>query len=409
MRMFLVLFRFLASLRLAVILIAAYAAVIAGASVLEKYYGTSAIHFAVYETRWFLAINILLAINVLSAVLIRFPWQRRRIGFVITHLGILTLMAGCLLSWRGGIEARLPVVEGHSSGRAYQDSWHLLLEISSNKNVAADKMEKGQKNSSSADKIENLSETVRLPFVGGPFDWDDYKNKLFWFPWRLARRTQGVLYDRGGVRLEALDYDAEEQEPRAKLRLAVDGVTGEFWLTGCMDEQMQADGRQGVESPLRRATVAMAQDYVDLGFLAFLREFQGRLDPGSGMASNYSSLVDFLAGDPRRTVLREKVTITLNAPVDFTDPRSGRTWRLFQSGFDGPWKPGSRQFQAMAGNDRSRDRIYLSILSLSYDPGRALKYTGCLLIVLGIAVIYYTRLRGIGIKDKIEGLSQFSC
>ena len=109
--------------------------------------------------------------------------------------------------------------------------------------------------------------------------------------------------------------------------------------------------------------------------------------------------IDFLAGDPPRTPLQKNVTITLNAPVDFIDPQSGRTWRMFQSGFDGPWKPGTRQFQAMAGKDRSRDQIYLSILTLSYDPGRALKYTGCLLIVLGIAVVYYMRIQGAVIRD----------
>jgi hypothetical protein len=376
-------------MQLAVILIAGYAAVIAGASILEKYYGTPAIHFAIYETWWFPAINVLLAINVLSAALIRFPWQRRQTGFVITHLGILVLLAGCLLSWLCGIEARLPVVEGHSSGRAIQETRHIVLEIS-------------PKISSSADKKGTVSEKVRLPFIGGPFDWHDYKSKLFWFPWRLARRSQGVLYDCGGIRLEALDYSASEQEPRVRLRLSVDGASEEFWLTGYMDEQMQADGRQAVESPARRVSVAMSQDFIDLGFLVFLRKFQGKLDPGSGMPSHYSSLVDFLAGDPPRTPLQKNVTITLNAPVDFTDPQTGRTWRLFQSGFDGPWKPGTRQFQAMAGKDRSRDQIYLSILTLSHDPGRALKYTGSLLIVIGIAVVYYMRVHVAGEKDKSD-------
>ena len=281
----------------------------------------------------------------------------------------------------------MPVAEGHSSGRAYQDSRHLLLRIS-------------PKNAGAAEKREAGAQTVRIPFAGGPFDWKDYHDRLFWFPWRLARRSTGVLYDRGGVRVEALDYLAAGQEPRVRLRLSVDGTADEFWLADSDDEQSSAGGGHAVESPKRRATISMSQDTVELGFLVFLQKFQGKLDAGSLMPSHYSSLVDFIAPGPPPKRLQENVVITLNAPVDFTDPGSGRTWRLFQSSFDGPWKPGSREFHALAGKDRSRDQIYLSILTLSYDPGRALKYLGSLLIVMGVAVVYYVKAQGTGYREQ---------
>jgi len=40
----------------------------------------------------------------------------------------------------------------------------------------------------------------------------------------------------------------------------------------------------------------------------------------------------FDLGDPSKK-LREDVLITLNKPVDFADPVSGRTYRLFQADF----------------------------------------------------------------------------
>ena len=46
------------------------------------------------------------------------------------------------------------------------------------------------------------------------------------------------------------------------------------------------------------------------------------------------------------------------------------------------------------GNDHSRDQVYLSHLSVNYDPGRGLKYAGCLMIVVGIGVVYYSRRLG---------------
>ena len=92
-------FRALASLQLAVALIAVYAVVLAGATVDREQvwqgHGAAAARFAVYGTGWFTAIHVLLAVNVLCAMLIRFPWRRRQIGFLVTHGGILVLLVGC--------------------------------------------------------------------------------------------------------------------------------------------------------------------------------------------------------------------------------------------------------------------------------------------------------------------------
>jgi hypothetical protein len=122
-----------------------------------------------------------------------------------------------------------------------------------------------------------------------------------------------------------------------------------------------------------------------------LHRFRRKLDPGGGMASHYSSLVDVLdRSDPPRK-LRQDTLITLNAPLDVADPETGRTYRLFQSSFDGPWLPGEAEFDRLVRGDRGRDRVYLSRLSVNYDPGRGLKQLGCLLIVVGIAIVYYLR------------------
>lgn len=250
----------LASVRLAVGLIAVYAIVLACATAIESQRGAAVARAVVYDSWWFTAINVLLAVNVLCAVLVRcIPPNaiRRQTGFLLTHIGVLVLLAGCLATQRWGIDAELPVYEGDAN--------------------------------------------------------------------HIAHRDHGQL---------------------------------------------------------------------DLGFQVFLHQFRRRLDPGSTMPSHYSSRVDFLDLDKPPKKLRENVLITLNAPVDFTDPRTGRTYRLFQSSFAGPWLPGDAEYEQFAGNDRSRDRIFLSRFSVNYDPGRGLKYTGCLLVVLGIAVGYYSRWFG---------------
>ena len=82
----------------------------------------AAAHSDIYDTGWFAAIGALLAVNVLCAVLIRFPWRRKQTGFVVTHLGILVLLAGCLATRQYGVEAQLSVFEGRAAHVAYLDS-----------------------------------------------------------------------------------------------------------------------------------------------------------------------------------------------------------------------------------------------------------------------------------------------
>jgi hypothetical protein len=135
----------------------------------------------------------------------------------------------------------------------------------------------------------------------------------------------------------------------------------------------------------------MANETVELGFRVALREFRQTLDPGSSETSEYTSVVDFLDPGKDGAKLREKVRITLNEPVDFTDPQDGRCYRLFQTSLDGPWRPGSAEFEQFAGPDSQRDQLYLSVLSVNYDPGRGLKYAGSLLIVVGIGIVYYMK------------------
>src|SRR5579875_2199524 len=92
-------YRFLASLKLAVISLLSLAGSLAYATIyVEKNYGTIAVNEWVYESAWFSVLLAFLATNILCAALIRFPWKRRQTGFVVTHLGLLVLIFG---AWWG--------------------------------------------------------------------------------------------------------------------------------------------------------------------------------------------------------------------------------------------------------------------------------------------------------------------
>lgn len=105
-------FRFFASLKLAVVVMLALSGTLAAATILESMYGMRGAHLLVYGTPWFAGILVLLGTNVLCAALSRYPWKKHQTGFVITHLGIITLLFGSFLTQRFGVDGNLPVLEG---------------------------------------------------------------------------------------------------------------------------------------------------------------------------------------------------------------------------------------------------------------------------------------------------------
>ena len=81
----------------------------------------------------------------------------------------------------------------------------------------------------------------------------------------------------------------------------------------------------------------------------------------------------------------------MNAPVEFSNTKTGQTYRLFQESFSGPWKPGSVEYEQMVSATSEKQELYLSVLTVNADPGRWIRNLGCLFIVLGIATMFYMR------------------
>lgn len=636
-------FRFVASSALATVTIGVLAAVLAWATWVEKTHGTEAVQFGVYQSTWFAALLLILGVNVLAAALIRFPWQRKQIGFLIVHAGILVLLVGCWITQDKSVVARLTLYEGDRRSQAVGSDRELLLTVQSF----------AEKDRAAGAAKATAPRTMEIPFRPGPFNWSDY-DRLGWFPWRVARRDRGILHDRDGIRIEVLDYcgdsrrvdvpelklrlgndaatlavrefrepamggrplvvgsreprsaaavvfrmalcpaetkafldglprgslgrlgqlvlshdgktyrlpvedlqgkglvplgqsgvrvelarfdpeslrvllkvfapeedkptgllmlgaadnelDQQDQangvfgsywyapseqpvdgdkkadasaptmipeltaraaaaprldvlqgddlrlyyrtwsggrieasgrlptdgstaavfgkgdakptasvvsflpsqrperrvvpvpfdrerpfgEERVRVRLTVDGQTRETWLadpfTGEPGERFT-----GAHGKDRVAMLRLSRPMVDLGFMVELRDFECRFDPGTSRASHYESRVDFLSADGEPRVLEKNVSIWLNHPARFTDPASGRTFRFFQTGYDGPFVPEQLADHAEGEPETPRDRVYRSDLTVAHDPGRQWKYAGCLMILAGIMVMYYMK------------------
>jgi hypothetical protein len=107
-------YRFLASLKLAVLTLGTLAAVLAYSTFFEKWYGTAAVQEWIYRSRGFAVLLAFLGTNILCAALIRFPWKRRQTGFVITHAGLLVLLGGSWYSLLTSDEGHFAAFEGET-------------------------------------------------------------------------------------------------------------------------------------------------------------------------------------------------------------------------------------------------------------------------------------------------------
>jgi hypothetical protein len=112
--------KFVSSIQLALPMILLVSACLAAGTIVESLYSTAVAKRFVYGTWWFAAILLLLGLNVLASALSRFPWKKHQTGFVITHLGILCILAGSLMTQKMGLDGQIALSEGEE-GHVFQE------------------------------------------------------------------------------------------------------------------------------------------------------------------------------------------------------------------------------------------------------------------------------------------------
>jgi hypothetical protein len=244
-RIAIALFRRLASLKLAVLLLVVLAGVLSVATFLDAARGPDYAQWYVYHAWWFAALLALLAANILAAALIRFPWGYRRIGFLLTHAGLLVLLAGSIRSFMDGVSGQLSLVEGETAREfLVTDRSQFMVQW------------QGQGGATGRPP-------VAFAFRPGPVDWPEGKTLDF-----------GEL---GGVGLKVLKFYAhagvaerwvedERGLGNPALRLALAGPDGqtvrELWL-GC--------GPSGAEASLGAVSLELHRAPVDSMLEDFLK------------------------------------------------------------------------------------------------------------------------------------------
>ncbi len=110
-------FAFFASLRLAVVLLAVLILAGLAGTFLESRFDAKVARAYVYGAPWFLGWLLLLVANLTASALSRWPWRQHHVAFLVTHLGIITLLFGALIGRLWGIEGTITLHQGHPPDR----------------------------------------------------------------------------------------------------------------------------------------------------------------------------------------------------------------------------------------------------------------------------------------------------
>ena len=159
-RLFDATFRFLASLKLAVISLASLSGVLCYATFFNSWHGLTAAQEVIYQSKGFALLLAFLGMNILCAALIRYPWTKRQTGFVITHAGLLIVIFGSWWSAQYADEGQLGMLEGQTSSELIQTHKPVLLVKSLDPHTGKPKG------------------TYPIQFRPGSFDWPANKTEV---------------------------------------------------------------------------------------------------------------------------------------------------------------------------------------------------------------------------------------
>src|SRR5437764_1600699 len=119
-------FEFFASLKLAVVLLAVLIVAAIAGTIYESSLDAKVARAYVYGAPWFNLWLVLLGANLTVSALSRWPWRKHHLAFLITHLGIITLLIGSLIGRIWGTEGTIPLFKGEPAANRLLVDQHQL-------------------------------------------------------------------------------------------------------------------------------------------------------------------------------------------------------------------------------------------------------------------------------------------
>lgn len=106
---------FLGGIRFAVPVLILVAIALAWGTYLESVHDSRVSRATVYGSWWFITLMAMIALSLIFAVITRFPWRRKHVGFITVHTGLVLLIVAGFWSMFGRLEGHLVLEEGQTS------------------------------------------------------------------------------------------------------------------------------------------------------------------------------------------------------------------------------------------------------------------------------------------------------
>jgi hypothetical protein len=119
--------RWLGSVQLAVPVLILVAAALAWGTYLESTRDAKLAKAVVYGSWWFIGLMGMICVSLVFAVVTRFPWKRRHVGFITVHASLIALIVGGFWSMYGRVEGHIALEQGNASDTLETDEQSLEL------------------------------------------------------------------------------------------------------------------------------------------------------------------------------------------------------------------------------------------------------------------------------------------
>lgn len=100
-------FDFMASIKLAVVVILALAVLSAVGTIYESMYDRVYAQKLIYHSFWMWLVMALLAVNITAVMFDRWPWKKHHTAFILAHIGILVLLFGSVITYVYGVDGTM--------------------------------------------------------------------------------------------------------------------------------------------------------------------------------------------------------------------------------------------------------------------------------------------------------------
>lgn len=105
------------NMKFAVVIILLFALALVYGTFMESYHGREFANKLVYKSWWFMGMQLLMFLSILTATLARLPLKKRLYGFYTLHSGLLILFIGSFLTYVTGVDGMLELMPNQPSNK----------------------------------------------------------------------------------------------------------------------------------------------------------------------------------------------------------------------------------------------------------------------------------------------------